>query len=189
MGDNEIRIGYPDWVDTAVAWGGAYGSGEERMRLAIRLAKENVERATGGPFGAAVFERETGRLVSVGMNRVVPLMNSTLHAEVVALMMAQRRVGSFTLRAEGLPAHELVTSCDPCAMCLGATLWSGVSRLVCGANREDATRLNFEEGPVFPASYRYIEERGVEVVRGVLREEARAVLQTYRDTGGVIYNR
>ncbi len=188
MAHSEIRIGCPDWVDTVLAWDRTYRSAEERMRLAILLAKENVERATGGPFGAAVFETETGRLVSVGMNRVVPLQNSTLHAEVMALMMAQRRVGSFTLRAEGLPAHELVTSCDPCAMCLGATLWSGVSRLVCGANREDATRLQFEEGPVFPASYRYIEERGVSVVRGVLREEARAVLQAYRDRGGVIYN-
>ena len=188
MRDAEIRITYPGWLGSFVTWDATSGSAEERMRLAIALAKENVRQATGGPFGAAVFEMETGRLVSVGMNRVVPLRNSTLHAEVVALMMAQRRVGSFTLRAEGLPAHELVTSCDPCAMCLGATLWSGVHRLVCGANREDATRLNFEEGPVFPESYRYIEERGVQVVRGVLREEARAVLQAYRDQGGVIYN-
>jgi tRNA(Arg) A34 adenosine deaminase TadA len=184
----EIRVDYPDWVDDVVDWIRRYDTTVDRMTLAITLARENVQRNTGGPFGAAVYEAESGRLVSVGMNRVVPLRNSALHAEMVALMMAQHRVGSYSLQGVALPRHELVTSCDPCAMCLGAVLWSGVSRLVCGANREDATRLRFEEGPVFPASYRYVEERGVEIVRGVLRDEARTVLQLYRDQGGIIYN-
>ncbi|HET9276243.1 MAG TPA: hypothetical protein VFN96_09245, partial [Gemmatimonadales bacterium] len=103
-------------------------------------------------------------------------------------MLAQARVGQFSLAAPGLPAHELVTSCDPCAMCLGAVLWSGVRRVVCGADRDDAARLAFDEGPVFPESYRYLEARGIEIVRGVLREEARAVLELYRESGGEIYN-
>jgi tRNA(Arg) A34 adenosine deaminase TadA len=84
--------------------------------------------------------------------------------------------------------HELVTSCEPCAMCLGATLWSGVKRVVYGAGRQDASRLNFEEGPVFPESYKYLEDRGLEIVRGVLREEAAAVLELYRERKGKIYN-
>jgi len=106
----------------------------------------------------------------------------------VAFMLAQHRVGSFTLAAPGLPAHELVTSCEPCAMCLGATLWSGVHRVVYGAAREDASRLDFEEGPVFPESYAYLEARGLAISRNVLREEAREVLEMYRRQGGVIYN-
>ena len=84
--------------------------------------------------------------------------------------------------------HELATSCEPCAMCLGATLWSGVKRLLCGATRDDALRINFDEGPVFPQSYAYLRDRGIEVVRQVAREEARAVLELYRETSGVIYN-
>jgi len=171
-----------------VDWSRAYATDEERMRLAIALARANVECGTGGPFAALVVESATGRLVSVGMNSVVRLTNCTLHGEMVAFMMAQRRLGSFTLAADGLPPHELVSSCEPCAMCLGAVLWSGVTRLVCGAARADATRLAFEEGPVFPESYRYLEERGVTIVRGVLREEARAVLELYRAKRGKIYN-
>ncbi|MFW6202118.1 MAG: nucleoside deaminase, partial [Gemmatimonadota bacterium] len=131
---------------------------------------------------------ETGRLVSVGVNRVVPLRNALLHAEVVALMRAHERVGSYTLRGDGLPRHELVTSCEPCAMCLGAALWSGVGRLVAGATREDAERLGFDEGPVFEESYAYLERRGIEVVRGLRREEARRVLELYVEKGGLIYN-
>ena len=183
-----VHVEYPSWVDAVVDWDRAYGSDEERMRLAIAVARENVERGTGGPFGAAIFETESGRLVAVGMNSVVRLTNCTLHGEMFAFMMAQQRTRSFTLGAAHLPVHELHTSCEPCAMCLGATLWSGVRRVVYGAGREDASRLNFEEGPVFPASYRYLEDRGITIVRDVLRHEARAVLELYRAKSGRIYN-
>jgi tRNA(Arg) A34 adenosine deaminase TadA len=74
-------------------------------------------------------------------------------------------------------------------MCLGATLWSGVERLVFAAGRADASALAFDEGPVFPESYAYLEQRGVRVERDVLRAEAAAVLALYRERGGLIYNR
>jgi len=183
-----VHIQYPPWVNEAIDWERPYHSDEDRMRLAIAVAKENVERGTGGPFGAAIFETLSGRLVSVGMNSVVRLNNCTLHGEMVAFMMAQQRVGSYTLNAPMLPRHELYTSCEPCAMCLGTTLWSGVQRVVYGATREDATILNFEEGPVFPESYKYLEDRGIEIVRQVMRDEARAILELYRTKSGKIYN-
>jgi tRNA(Arg) A34 adenosine deaminase TadA len=183
-----VQIDNPAWVRDAVAWDAVYATAEDRMRLAIALARANVERRTGGPFGAALFERDTGRLVAVGVNGVTRLNNSALHGEMVAFMMAQRRLGSFTLDTPHLPAHELVTSCEPCAMCLGAILWSGVKRVVCGAAREDAARVGFEEGPVFPESYAYLERHGIAFVRGVLRQEAAAVLERYVREGGAIYN-
>ena len=183
-----IRIDYPDWVASVVDWDRRYAGDEEKMRLAIDVSRENVARGTGGPFGAAIFEMETGALVAVGMNSVVRLNNCTLHGEMVAFMMAQARLSCFTLRSETGPRYELVTSCEPCAMCLGATLWSGVRRVVCGAHRDDARRLNFDEGPVFPESHAYLEARGIQIVHGVLREEANAVLELYRTSQGVIYN-
>ena len=183
-----VHVEYPSWVQSIVDWNRVYATDDERMRLAIAVSRANVERGTGGPFGAGIFESATGRLVAVGMNSVVRLNNCTLHGEMVAFMMAQQRVGSFTLNAPSLPAHELFTSCEPCAMCLGATLWSGVKRVVYGAGREDATKLNFEEGPVFPASYKYLEDRGITIQRNFLRDEARAVLELYRAKSGKIYN-
>jgi tRNA(Arg) A34 adenosine deaminase TadA len=100
-------------------------------------------------------------------------------------MGAQRRVGDFSLAGT---ARELHTSCAPCAMCLGAVHWSGVERLVCGATREDAEALGFDEGPVFEQSYRYLEQHGVGVEHGVRRAEAATVLRDYPPRGGVIYN-
>jgi tRNA(Arg) A34 adenosine deaminase TadA len=175
-------------VADVVDWDRPLATEEARMRLAIRLARENVERGTGGPFGAVIAERDTGRLVSVGVNSVVRLHNCTLHAEMVAFMLAQARLGTFTCGAPGLPAYELATSCDPCAMCLGATLWSGVKYVRCGATRDDAMLLRFEEGPVFASSWAYLRRRGVDVRHGLLREEAVAVFDLYRARGGAIYN-
>ena len=183
-----VTVTLPDWVAGFVDRERRYESDEAKMRLAIALSRENVMRGTGGPFGAAIFEAETGRVVDVGVNSVVRLHNCTLHGEMVAFMTAQARLRSFSLAAPGMPAHELVTSCEPCAMCIGATLWSGVRRVVCGATRDDAMALHFDEGPVFPESYRYLEARGIAFVRGVLREEARAVLELYRERGGKVYN-
>lgn len=183
-----VHVEYPEWVKDVIDWDRAYRSDDEKMRVAIAVSRENVDRGTGGPFGAAIFERDSGTLVAIGMNSVVRLNNCTLHGEMVAFMMAQQRVGSFTLNAPALPTHELFTSCEPCAMCLGATLWSGVRRVVYGAAREDASRLNFEEGPVFPESYKYLEDRGIAIQRNLLRDEARAVLELYRATRGKIYN-
>lgn len=182
-----VSITLPAWVATTVDFDVPYATDRERMRLAIRLSRENVERGTGGPFGAAVFERHSGRLVAVGVNEVMALRNSTVHAEMVALQCAEQRVRSYSLH-EGRAEHDLFTSCAPCAMCLGATLWSGVTRLVAAADREDAERAAFDEGPVFAESYAYLGARGITVVRGFLRDEAAAVIEQYRRMGGVAYN-
>jgi tRNA(Arg) A34 adenosine deaminase TadA len=183
-----VLITWPDWIQEAVAFGTRYETDDDRMRLAIELSRQNVVRGTGGPFGAAIFEHSTGALISVGVNSVVRLNNSALHAEMLAIMMAQHRLGSFTLAASPTASYDLVSSCDPCAMCLGAVLWSGVRRMVTGADRDDATALSFEEGPVFLQSYTYLQERGVAITRSVLRQEAAAVLELYRRQGGQIYN-
>ncbi len=188
-GSRDLTISLPAWVDEVVDWDRRYAGDAERVGLAIALSRENVERCTGGPFGAAVFESVSGALVGVGVNCVERLGNSALHAEVVAIMFAQQRVGSFTLGGPGAPARELVSSCEPCAMCLGATHWSGVGRLVFAASRADATELAFDEGPVFPESYAYLERRGIRIDREIGRAEAAAVLRLYRERGGLIYNR
>src|SRR5690606_12102518 len=134
----------PRWVPGLLRRQPARFPGREaRMRLAIALAAENVAHASGGPFGAAVFERASGRLVAVGVNRVEPAGQSHAHAEMLALALAQRALGGWNLAAPGLPALELVSSSEPCAMCFGAIPWSGVAALVCGARAADAEAVGF----------------------------------------------
>jgi len=184
----EVQVSLPGWVPSVAVPGTRLAGTHERMALAVRLAAENVEREPGGgPFGAAVFHLDTGELVSVGVNSVLRLSNSILHAEVVALLLAHRALGLHSFAEPGAPALELVSSCEPCVMCFGATMWSGVRRLVCGATREDAEAIGFDEGPVTESAWRHLQGRGVEVVRGILRPEARAVLQRYQDLGRPVY--
>jgi len=183
-----VAVTLPAWVEGVVDAYPACPSDTERMRLAITLARENTGRGSGGPFGAAIFARGAPRPLAVGVNCVERLRNAVLHAEIVALMLAEARLGSYTLRAPGAPEYELFTSCAPCAMCLGATLWSGVRRIVCAAGREDAMALGFDEGPVFPESWRYLEAQGIALEHGLLAAEAGAVMRRYREGNGLVYN-
>lgn len=183
-----LNITLPDWTADWLARQPEALDDAARMRLAIGLSRENVLADGGGPFGAAVFDAEGGRPLAVGVNRVEVANNACLHAEIVALMFAQAAAGSWTLRRTGAAPRVLYTSCMPCAMCLGAVLWSGVGRLVCGAMREDALALGFDEGPVFAESWRYLEARGIEIALGVLADEAREVFTLYRARGGLVYN-
>jgi len=188
MGLGSYTVKLPRWVNDILAMSDKIlPSPEERMRLAIKLAANNI-RNEGGPFGAAIFERQSGLLIAPGVNLVLQTNCSVVHAEIVAIMLAQQKVASFDLGAEGLPEYELVTTTEPCAMCLGAIPWSGISSLVCGARDEDARSIGFDEGDKPQQWKNNLESRSIVVTRDILRYEAKAVLQQYVDEGGIIYN-
>ena len=120
------------------------------MAIAIELSRRNVNNDTGGPFGCAIFEYDTttkeSKLFSIGVNRVVPSNNSTLHGEMVAIAFAEKKLKKFSLQGSKEKEYHMYTSCEPCAMCLGGTLWSGVSKMVCSATKDDAEAIGFDEG-------------------------------------------
>jgi tRNA(Arg) A34 adenosine deaminase TadA len=182
-----LCIDLPEFLARANAEPRVVADAAARMAYVLELARANIATG-GGPFAAAVFERDSGRLLGAGANRVVAAACSSAHAEIIALSLAQARLGSHDLGAPGLPACELVTSAEPCAMCLGATLWSGVRHLVCAASGEDVVALGFDEGPR-PADWRAeLHRRGIGLTLGVMREAACAILRDYHAGGGPIYN-
>ena len=185
---DSLLITPPDWLIAYARETAPLVSIEARMSRVIGAARENITRGDGGPFAAGVFERDSGKLVALGVNMVATAGLSVLHAEIMALSLAQKKLGSFDLGGEGLAAHDLVTSAAPCAMCLGAVPWSGVTRLIAGARGEDVEAVGFDEGAK-PADWeRTLTARGIEVVGDVLRAEAAAVLRDYAERGGQIYN-
>jgi len=177
----------PGWLEDFVRENRrALASDEERMRLVLDLCGRNISDG-GGPFAAAIFD-EGGGLVSAGTNRVVPASCSLLHAEVLAIYSAERALGARDLSSRG--RFTLVTSAQPCLMCMGALLWAGVSAVVAGARGRAAVAalVGFDEGPV-PADWAAeLGRRGVEVRRDVLRDEARVLLARYRASGLGVYN-
>lgn len=183
-----LLIDPPPWLAAKLQTAPVMSDDAAKMRFVIDLARHNVLQHTGGPFAAALFTQQDQRLVCAAVNSVQRLNNSVLHAETLALMLAETHFKSYSLRADNIPELDLVTSSEPCAMCLGAIFWSGVRRVVCGAYKVDAAAVGFDEGPIFAESYAYMEERGVSFVRGVCAAEARDVLRLYRDQHGLIYN-
>jgi tRNA(Arg) A34 adenosine deaminase TadA len=158
------------------------------MRLAIELSRQIVERGTGEPFAAAVFDLSTDRLVASGVKLVTATTLSAAQAGIVAIMIAQRILGDFDLGGRGRPPYELVASTKPCAQCFGVVPWSVVRRLACGARDKDASEIGFDGGPKMADWVSSLERRDISVVRDVHRAEAAAVLLEYAEGGGAIYN-
>lgn len=182
-----VHLALPDWVTSMAHTHSVYPADEDKMRLAVELARRNVSERTGGPFGAAIFDAASGELISVGVNRVVPLNNSTAHAEMMAFMLAQVRLGNFRLD-QADHAFVLATSAQPCAMCYGGVVWAGVRRMIVAARKEDVeTHTHFDEGPIPPDWKEGLRARGIEVTMDVLRDDAVAVLKEYTRTGGEDY--
>ena len=163
------------------------------MSLAIQLARENVTRQTGGPFGAAIFDKNDGSLVAVGVNSVVGQNASIAHAETVAIALAQQRLRTYDLA--GLPDRRcsLYTSAQPCVMGFGIIWWGGIIRLVSEARPEDIeTLVGFREGPLTDDWQSKLRDRiglpKVEVEVDLLRQKACEVLRAYAESGQPVYN-
>ncbi len=162
---------------------------QDRMAAVIRFSQLNIEFETGGPFAAGVFETVSGRLVTIGVNRVVHHQCSSAHAEVMALSLAQQTLGSFDLGAQQIPEHQLVVNWRPCAMCYGALVWSGVrSLVVAGSGPELEEITGFDEGPIHPDWVGQLERRGIFVVDGIQTDAAIEVFKLFRDSGALLYN-
>ncbi len=182
-----VSLELPAWVNSVFSGRKSfYLTSEQKMKLVIHLAKENSKRG-GGPFGAAIFDMETGQLLAPGVNLVVPCTCSVAHAEMMAIMVAQKILNTYDLSSSGSGKYELVTSSEPCAQCFGAVPWAGLRRLVCGAPASAAEEIGFDEGPK-PANWvEELEKRQIEVLQYVLVDEARAVLKDYKSNNRPMY--
>jgi len=155
---------------------------EKKMDITIEAAGLNVENNTGGPFGAAVFEKLTGRLISIGVNFVVREKKSILHAEVVAIIRAQNKIREFDLSS-----FELFSSVEPCAMCQGAIYWAGIKKIVYASGEKAAIDIGFDEG-IKPMDWQEkYKTKGIEVISGIKETESNEVLKKYKEKNGVIY--
>lgn len=162
---------------------------DERMAHVIRFSRLNFEHDTGGPFAAGIFEKESGKLVVIGVNRVVPSSCSTAHAEVVAISLAQKILGTFDLGGPGMPAYQLVVNWRPCVMCYGALHWSGVRSLAIAGDGPELEQITgFDEGPIHPNWRGELEKGGIEVISGVQTADAVSVFSDFMRAGRLVYN-
>ena len=115
MCDGKLVLDLPGWIAPFLEKApSVFENIENRMRFVIELSELNVENGTGGPFGAGIFEQDSGRLIAIGVNVVLETNCSLAHAEMMCIGLAQQKLKTFDLGAEGMPAYELASSKDCC---------------------------------------------------------------------------
>jgi tRNA(adenine34) deaminase len=167
----------------------ARGSATQRMRdeaiLAdlVRFTALSFATATPVPFGAALVETRTGKMLFRGRNAVMREKDPSAHAETRAVRKACQKLGR-----PSLAGYTLYSTCEPCPMCMANALWAGVDRVVFGATIADAN----EHCRQIHITAREVAERSdmrCEVEGEVLREECRALfvdprmMQAFRSWG------
>ena len=92
----QITLNLPPWISPFVTnRGSKLDTIELRMQFVIELARQNLKNSTGGPFGAGIFDRANNKLLSVGVNCVTAENCCVAHAEIMAIMMAQKKPWPF----------------------------------------------------------------------------------------------
>lgn len=185
----ELNFFIPEWLNLyAINPSGQYPSIESKMALAIDLSYQNTLQNTGGPFGACIFDRKTDQLISLGVNLVVSNQSCILHAEMVAIMIAQKKLHTYNLGLTADQDYVLVTSSEPCAMCMGAIVWSGVRQVIYGASDEDVRDIGFDEGPKASNWVSEFQMRGISVIPHIQKADAKRILTLYKNDQKIVYN-
>ena len=144
----------------------------EFMCEAIRLANESVEHG-GGPFGAVIVK--DGEIIAGSSNSVTMDNDPTAHAEVNAIRMACKKLGTFDLSG-----CTIYTSCEPCPMCLSAIYWAHIERIYYGNTRKDAADIGFADDFIYEELDKAMDERSIPLVQ-VLHDEAQETFRLWAE--------
>jgi tRNA(Arg) A34 adenosine deaminase TadA len=142
------------------------------MRRALAEARRNLRRGDGGPFGACILHG--GRVLAAARNTVLARRDPTCHAEVNAIRLAARRLGSHELAG-----CTICSTTEPCPMCFSAIHWAGIGRIVYGTRITDVARLGFRELTLSNRTLRRLGGGTMLLVGGVLRQECLELLREW----------
>jgi guanine deaminase len=143
------------------------------LQQAIDLATENVVSGSGGPFGAVIVR--AGEVIATGVNRVTATNDPTAHAEVTAIRAACAQLSTFELRGA-----TLYSSCEPCPMCLTASLWARIESLYFGSTALDAAEAGFDDSYFYQQVRCGTHDRELPTTN-LLRTEALAPFNAWRN--------
>ena len=159
----------------------------EDERILRELQAELLAKIRGGlncgPFMAAVYDRDGNCLVET-VNTVVDANCSHNHAEMNAIRLVEEKLGSWDLAPRNL---VLYATSEPCMMCMGGILWSGIRKVVYGVPSDRVESLaGFDEGfkPGWKAEFG---RRGIEVVGPLAVEEGEKVFHEYMRLQKTVY--
>jgi tRNA(Arg) A34 adenosine deaminase TadA len=146
---------------------------EKFMTEALRLARDNLNKGNGGPFGALVVK--DGEIIATGVNRVIELNDPSAHAEIIAIRNACRKLNTYQLSD-----CEIYSSCEPCPMCMGAIYWSRLKKIYFAAVREDVEKAGFDDNYIYHELAKGINDRNIPAEQ-LLQDEAIKIFNLWKE--------
>jgi guanine deaminase len=149
------------------------------MNLAIEEARKTMNENKGGPFGAAIIDKQ-GNIISVASNLVLESHDPTAHAEVVAIRKASEK-----LKTHDLSDCILYATGYPCPMCLSAIIWANIKEVYYATDLKDAEDIGFRDDYI----YNYIKGKNNDALKlsQLGRENAIKLFEEYKEKNKIIY--
>jgi len=135
------------------------------MKLCIQEAINGVNNNEGGPFGAIILK--DNEMIARSHNTVIKTNDPTAHAEVNAIRIASKKLNRFDLSD-----CILVTSSEPCPMCLSAIMWAGIKKVYYGCDIHDAKEIGFSDEFIYDYFKNQLSVQPPVILEQVLRDEA-----------------
>ena len=142
------------------------------MQIAIQEARRGCARGEGGPFGACIVRRS--RLLARSHNQVLKTQDPTRHAEVCAIGLASKRLGSCHLTD-----CEIYSTTEPCPMCFAAIHWARIPRIYYGTSIGDVQRLGFNELAVSNRTLKRLGRSPIRLFPGFCRRDCLKLLKSW----------
>ncbi len=143
------------------------------MALAIEQARKNLLALSGGPFGACIVRK--GIVLAVARNTVL-LNDATCHAEVNAIKIASKEIGT-----HDLSGSVIYSTTEPCPMCFSAIHWSKIDKIIYGTAIGDVVELGFNELNISNEQMKLMGKTSVEIFKNFMYEDCFRLLKDWKD--------
>ena len=154
-----------------------------KVILGLQNELDEYTKNGAGPFLASIYD-ENNKLVAKTSNTVLADKCSHSHAEMNAIKEAEKYYGTYDLSKYNL---SLYVTAEPCIMCLGGIMWSGIKNIYYGVPSETVEKLTgFDEG-FKPNWHDEFKQRGITVYGNIEPEAGEKALKNYMENGLTVY--
>jgi tRNA(adenine34) deaminase len=136
------------------------------MKAALKEAQKAAEEGEV-PIGCVIVK--DGKIIARGRNAREKKKNAILHAEMIAIDKACKKLGGWRLWQ-----CDLYVTLEPCPMCCGAIINSRIKKVVIAANDPKAGAMGSVVNLTdFPFNHK------PEVISGVLENQSKTLLKSF----------
>lgn len=151
------------------------------IEYAIKEAMQTIEKNLGGPFGALITNKD-GSVISIASNTVLGNNDPTAHAEINAIRLACKKLGTYDLT--GCTIH---TTSYPCPMCIGAIICSNIKIVYYGCSYQDAKKAGFRDDLIYKFIKSGCKDEKILKINQIDRDKCIKLFEKYKDENKQIY--